>query len=96
MITKAAIKAKILWVMPYSLMSFLIKKKALRNYLDNACEDKFIIFSACKLKNLPIGMFYCNRIDCAFVWRRTKEGIDYWYKLNSEYEKQKALQPEKL
>lgn len=41
-------------------------------------------------------MFYCNRIDCAFMWIRTKEGIDYWCKLNSEYEEQKALQPEKL
>lgn len=89
--------------MPYSLMSFLLEKKALRNYLDNICEDKFIVFSVCKLKNLPDGMFYCNNIGFAFIWARTKEGPEYWakldteygQKLNNEYE-QKALQQGKL
>lgn len=96
MITKAAIKAKILWVMPYSLMSFLIKKKALRNYLNNASEDKFIVLCGCKLKNLPDQVFYCNNIGRAFLWQYTEEGQYYWRKLDEEYEKQKALQPEKL
>ena len=96
MITKAAIKAKILWVMPYSLMSFLIKKKALRNYLNNVSEEKFIVLCGCKLKNLPDRVFYCNDIGCAFIWRYTKEGSDYWSKLYVEYEKEKALHQGKL
>ena len=99
MITKAYIKAKILWIMPYSLMSFLIKKKALGNYLNNAYESWITtlkILHIREVKNLPIYTFYCNRINGAFTWKHTKEGVDYWCKLNSEYEKQKALQQEKL
>lgn len=82
--------------MPYSLLSFLIKKKALTNYLNNICENKFIIFSSYKTENLPINMFYCNDIACAFIWSETKEGWDYWNTLDIEYEKQKALQQRKL
>lgn len=82
--------------MPYSLMSFLLEKKALRSYLDNICADKFIVFSACRLKNLPIDLFYCNRIDCAFMWACTKEGSEYWCKLHFEYEKEKELYQRKL
>lgn len=82
--------------MPYSLMSFLLEKKALRSYLDNICADKFIVFSVCKLKNLPDGMFYCNNIGAAFVWQYTKEGQCYWRKLDREYEETKALQQGKL
>lgn len=96
MVTKAYVKAKTLWIMPYSLMSFLIKKKALGRYLNNICADKFIILSACKLKNLPIDMFYCNSILAAFMWKYTKEGHDYWNKLNTEYEETKALYQRKL
>lgn len=82
--------------MPYSLMSFLLEKKALRSYLDNICADKFIVFSMCKLKNLPDGMFYCNNIGAAFVWQYTKEGQYYWRKLNKEYEETKTLYQGKL
>lgn len=82
--------------MPYSLLSFLIKKKALGNYLDNASEDKFIVLCGCKLKNIPDRAFYCNRIGCAFLWQYTKEGRDYWDKLDTEYEETKALYQRKL
>lgn len=82
--------------MPYSLMSFLIKKKALGRYLNNVYEDKFIVLCAYKFKNLPIDMFYCNSILAAFKWSYTKEGHDYWSKLNIEYEETKALYQGKL
>ncbi len=45
---------------------------------------------------LITNVFYCNDIACAFAWAETKEGYDYWNKLNNEYEKEKALYQRKL
>lgn len=85
--------------MPYSLLSFLIKKKALESYLNNVCEDwitKLKILAIHEVKNLPIYTFYCNKIGCAFIWEYTKEGFDFWDELNDEYEKEKTLHQRKL
>lgn len=66
-------RRKILFNMPYILLSFLIKEKILKYFLNNC--------SKCLSGEVPI-----NGIIGAFVWNDTEEGQYFWYNINKKYE----------
>ena len=78
------VKKKILFNMPYALLSFLIKKKALSSFLNNT--SKYAI-----LHNISLHYIYRRlrdpyaAIECTFAWDCTKEGYDFWKGLNDKY-----------
>lgn len=78
------IRRLILFIMPYSLLTFLIKEKVLDRFLDNT--SKYII-----IHRINLSRFYtklrnpCTAIECTFAWYCTEEGYDFWKRLNNKY-----------
>lgn len=77
-------RRQILFNMPYSLLTFLIKEKILDRFLDNT--SKYAIIHSINLSH-----FYTKlrdpyaAIECTFAWDRTKEGFNFWRGLNNKY-----------
>lgn len=69
-------------LMPYSLLHFLIKEKALKAYLDNVMCDR----------KTDILYYYTNSIRghfliiAAFTWHKTPEGRRYWQRLYNRFQ----------
>ena len=82
---KAYFKARVLWHMPYELLSLLIKENALEGYLSNTCERYFSVFVFdWSYHQWYIDLHYKSRaydIICDFIWEDTKEGDIYWRKI---------------
>lgn len=82
--SKQKIRRQILFIMPYILLSFLIKKKALSSFLNNT--SKYAI-----LHNIGLHYIYGRlkdpyaAIECTFAWDCSKEGYSFWRELNIEY-----------
>lgn len=78
------IRRLILFIMPYSLLTFLIKEKVLDRFLDNTSKYVFI-------HSINLARFYTKlrdpyaAIECTFAWHCTKEGYDFWRELNNKY-----------
>lgn len=78
------IRRLILFIMPYSLLTFLIKERVLDRFLDNT--SKYIIIHSINLSH-----FYTKlrnpytAIECTFAWHCTEEGYDFWRELNNKY-----------
>lgn len=78
------VRRQILLNMPYLLLTFLIKEKALSNFLDNI--SKYTISHSINLSYLYIRLRDpYMAIEYAFVWDCTKEGHHFWQKLNNKY-----------
>lgn len=81
---KQKARRQILFNMPYSLLTFLIKEKVLDSFLDNT--SKYII-----IHSMNLSCFYtklrnpCTAIEYAFAWHCTEEGYDFWKRLNNKY-----------
>ncbi len=73
--------------MPYVLLKFLIKEKALGKFVsNNTFEDKWVIkgyTDAIKKGQVPADRL----ILAAFVWNETEEGHDFWEDLHQRFEK---------
>jgi hypothetical protein len=70
------------------LLQFLIKKKALRAFLDN-CERRMYCWARVVIDR----MYIEHRKEISnwdlsdyFSWSLSKEGIEYWSKLHREFE----------
>ena len=78
------VRRQILFNMPYSLLTFLIKEKVLDRFLDNT--SKYII-----IHRINLSRFYtklrnpCTAIECTFAWDCTEERYDFWKRLNNKY-----------
>lgn len=78
------IRRLILFIMPYSLLTFLIKERVLDRFLDNT--SKYII-----IHSINLSRFYTKlrdpyaAIECTFAWDCTKEGYNFWRELNNKY-----------
>lgn len=78
------IRRLILFIMPYSLLTFLIKERVLNSFLDNT--SKYII-----THSINLSRFYtklrnpCTAIEYTFAWHCTEEGYDFWKRLNNKY-----------
>lgn len=78
------IRRLILFIMPYSLLTFLIKERVLDRFLDNT--SKYII-----IHSINLSRFYtklrnpCTAIECTFAWHCTEEGYDFWKELDDKY-----------
>ena len=78
------VKRQILLNMPYLLLTFLIKEKALSNFLDNI--SKYTISHSINLSYLYIRLRDpYMAIECTFVWDCTKEGYNFWRELDDKY-----------
>lgn len=77
-------RRQILFNMPYSLLTFLIKEKVLDRFLDNT--SKYAIVHSINLSCLYTKLRdpYAA-IGCTFAWRCTEEGYDFWKRLNNKY-----------
>ena len=81
--------------MPYSLLHFLITKKALKLYL--TCTLEYIttytsqriiksnIVEYTKMFIQAINTSLERSIKEAFIWKNTKQGFEYWYEINKEF-----------
>lgn len=78
------VRRQILFNMPYLLLTFLIKEKVLDSFLDGS--SKYV-----HDKKINLESFYTKlrvpsmAIECALIWRHTKEGHHFWQKLNDKY-----------
>lgn len=81
---KQKARRQILFNMPYSLLTFLIKERVLNRFLDNT--SKYAIVHSINLSH-----FYTKlrdpyaAIECTFAWDCTEEGYDFWKRLNNKY-----------
>ena len=81
---KQKVRRQILFNMPYLLLTFLIKEKVLDSFLDGS--SKYVHDN-----KINIEPFYTKlrvpsmAIECALIWRYTKEGHIFWQKLNDKY-----------
>jgi len=76
---------------------FLKENNALRGYqiavreqklnYFNTIENKINIFSIKPLKKLFCKEYYDVLVDYAFTWALTKEGHEYWEKLDSKWKR---------
>lgn len=78
------VRRQILFNMPYSLLTFLIKEKVLDSFLDGsskyAHDNKINLESFYTKLRVP-----SIAIECTLIWRHTKEGYYYWDNLNVKY-----------
>lgn len=78
------VRRQILFNMPYSLLTFLIKEKVLDSFLDGS--SKYVHDS-----KINIEPFYTKlrvpsiAIEYTLIWVHTKEGHTFWQKLNDKY-----------
>jgi hypothetical protein len=78
------VKRKILFNMPYALLSFLIKEKVLRNFLNNV--SMYTLSRNLNLKCVFLKLRDPGQaIECTFIWRCSSEGHYYWHNLNEKY-----------
>jgi len=78
------VKRKILFNMPYALLSFLIKEKVLRSFLNNV--SMYTLSRNLNLKCVFLKLRDPEQaIECTFIWRYSSEGHSYWYNLNEKY-----------
>lgn len=77
-------RRQILFNMPYSLLTFLIKEKVLDRFLDNT--SKYAIVHSINLSCLYTKLRdpYAA-IECTFTWYYTEEGYNFWRELNNKY-----------
>lgn len=81
---KQKARRQILFNMPYSLLTFLIKEKVLDRFLDNTSEHIII-------HSINLSRFYtklrnpCTAIECTFAWYYTEEGYNFWKELDNKY-----------
>jgi len=60
------------------LVKFLKEKNVYKEFLFNCKNDKIN-------RNDKKQRFFCN-ISKAFMWEKTKEGHEFWYKLAKEFD----------
>lgn len=78
------VKRKILFNMPYALLSFLIKEKVLRSFLNNV--SMYTLSKNLKLKCVFLKLRDPGQaIEGTFIWRYSSEGHYYWHNLNKKY-----------
>lgn len=78
------IRRLILFIMPYSLLTFLIKERVLDRFLDNT--SKYIIIHSINLSRFYTNLRNpCTAIECTFAWHCTEEGYDFWKGLDDKY-----------
>lgn len=81
---KQKARRQILFNMPYSLLTFLIKEKVLDRFLDNTSE--YIIIHSMNLLHFYTKLRNpCTAIEYTFAWHCTEEGYDFWKRLNNKY-----------
>lgn len=78
------VRRQILFNMPYSLLTFLIKEKVLDSFLDGsskyAHDNKINLESFYTKLRAPD-----TAIECTLIWVHTKEGQYFWKGLNDKY-----------
>lgn len=78
------VRRQILFNMPYSLLTFLIKEKVLDSFLDGsskyAHDNKINLESFYTKLRVP-----SIAIECTLIWRHTKEGQYFWKRLDDKY-----------
>lgn len=82
---KQKARRQILFNMPYSLLTFLIKEKVLDSFLDGSSKfvhDRKINLEPFYTKLRVPGM----AIECTLIWRHTKEGHHFWQNLTISIE----------
>lgn len=70
------------------LYKYLKRQGALQRYFGNLFGQRGFLLDEgnIDMKNvLKIMMYYHNNISFSFMWSVTKEGHDYWKKLNDEF-----------
>lgn len=78
------VRRQILFNMPYSLLTFLIKEKVLDRFLDNI--SSYVNYHCISLPHVYTRLRNPYKaIEHAFYWIRTKEGHIFWQKLNDKY-----------
>lgn len=78
------VKRKILFNMPYALLSFLIKEKVLRSFLNNV--SMYTLSRNLNLKCVFLKLRDPGQaIEYTFIWRCSSEGHYYWHNLNEKY-----------
>lgn len=78
------VRRQILFNMPYALLSFLIKEKVLRSFLNNV--SMYTLSRNLNLKYVFLKLRDPGQaIECTFIWRCSSEGYSYWYNLNEKY-----------
>lgn len=82
------IRHNLIVIMPYSLLHFLIEKKALKQYVAN--RTKRVAFTGVSSIYDHSGFFKDhaphNYIIAAFTWKTTIEGYEYWDDLHTRWE----------
>lgn len=78
------VRRQILFNMPYSLLTFLIKEKVLDSFLDGsskyAHDNKINLESFYTKLRAPD-----TAIVCTLIWVHTKEGQYFWKELDDKY-----------
>ncbi len=66
------------------LYKFLKRKGILYNFIENYLADRHESLKKLKKEKI-IGILNKCPISGAFLWRSTKEGDSFWYKINSDF-----------
>lgn len=79
--------------MPYVLLHFLIKEKALNAYVETVliCNREKDIRSLLRISDL-LDEPYNGALISPFIWINTKQGDDYWCNLNNLWYEQTCKQ----
>ena len=72
---------KLLRIMPYKLLSFLIKHKCLKNYVNNILNSPYSRTD--KMTKMLLKSEYA--LSLLFPWANTPEGYEYWNTVNELY-----------
>lgn len=72
---------KLLRIMPYKLLSFLIKRKCLKNYVNNILNSPYSRTD--KMTKMLLKSEYA--LSLLFPWANTPEGYEYWNTVSELY-----------
>ena len=79
-------KHRLICALPYSLIHFLINHRCFELFVRNACNESILGNDICFLKNLERkGLSPTVIITCAFIWKVTPEGDDFWFRKSMWY-----------
>lgn len=73
----------ILREIPYTLLIFLVKHKALKKFINNT--HKYYRHWDIEISKIIVKLHSTHAINLCFRWANTPEGSDYWYDLYKLY-----------
>lgn len=71
-------------MMPYVLLRFLIKEKALSAYVDNIMSNKYD-GKLTVIEHYMNGLERSRLIIAAFIWHKAPQGGEYWSQLDQKW-----------